>query len=106
MIGKKVVSLGVVAASMLLVVGCGTASRGTISKEQYRQIEMNMTEDEVRAVAGDPYDQSDKRREGSPTRSYSQNEWQYNGGDVLIMFRNGKVVFKHHDEWGFEGKYD
>jgi hypothetical protein len=106
MINAKSVSSAVLAASILLVAGCNAASRGTISNEQFQQIELSMTKDEVRAVAGEPYGQSDTRREGSPTRSYSQTEWHYNGGDALVMFRNGKVVFKYHDEWGTEASYE
>ena len=106
MINARSGPAAVLAASILLVAGCNSASPGTISKEEFQKIEMSMTEDQVRAVAGEPSGQSGKRREGSPTRSYSQREWYYNSRDVLVMFRNGKVVFKHHKEWGEESNYE
>jgi uncharacterized protein YceK len=97
---KRATIVAALVASILLMAGCDAVLRGTISQEQFQQIELQMTEDEVREIAGEPY-ASNKYREGSPTRSRTETEWRYNGRDVILMFRNGKLFFKHHDEWGY-----
>jgi hypothetical protein len=82
-----------------LFAGCDAMVTGNITAEQYSAIEMGMTEDEVREVAGEPAGEQEVNV-GTALHPQMGVIWYYNNADVGITFRGGKVISKAEEGLG------
>jgi hypothetical protein len=82
--------LAVLAAGCLVfVAGC----ENKVTKDNYDQIEVGMTEAQVEAILGEGEDTVDAEA-GIPDASFKMKTWTHGNSSIVIMFQDGKVATK------------